>query len=102
MTNSLVKPNAGDVTEEITSISHQSFSVLSPYLTTCRSSTRDPAVPDDNIRNYKNLGYDPRYLKIPPLYSLPEGIPTFLRQELRYIFFEVIALYLRHEDEYKI
>ncbi|EEU34514.1 uncharacterized protein NECHADRAFT_54457 [Fusarium vanettenii 77-13-4] len=86
----------------ITSISHQSFSALSPYLTTCLSGTRDPAVPDDNIRHHENLGYDPKYLKIPPLYSLPEGMPNLICQELRYIFFEVTALHLRHEDEYKI
>ena len=101
MTNNSIKSNASDVTQEITLISQRSFSVLSPYLTTCLSSTRDPAVPDDNIRHHENLGYDPRYLKIPPLHSLPEGMPNLIREELRYIFFEVTALHLRHEDEYK-
>lgn len=104
MANSSFKRNANDVTQEITSISisWQSFSVLSPYLTTCLYGKGDPAVPDDKIHNPKNLGYDPRYLKTPPLHSLPEGMPSLICQELRYIFFETTALHLRHEDDYKI
>ncbi|KAH8672170.1 hypothetical protein BGZ61DRAFT_458991 [Ilyonectria robusta] len=102
MSNSSLKSSAKDATQDITSIPWQSFSILSPYLTTRISTIGDPTIPDEETHKRENFDYDPRYLETPSLHSLPEEMPNLIRQELRHIFFEVTALYLRHEDDYKI